>query len=376
MALSRLPRARTFALPRRPSNPGHLVIRILPRTLARRLAALTLALAAFSSPVYASSAEITHVVAQGQTLGRIAKRYHTSVETLREVNDLKRGQRIRPGLVLVIPEKGKEKEAIQRAAALRARGEKPRKDKDKDKDKGKADKAAKNAKTQPEEKFARKPKRAGFVRMARGTERFEAQVLTRRGRLVPAALAGITRMLRYAPTDTKLAIDPRLATLIGMVSDHFGGRALQVVSGFRPYVATQHTRHSNHNVGRAIDFSVEGVPNTVVRDYCRTFRNAGVGYYPNSTFVHLDVRQTKVYWIDYSSPGEPPRYDSPSAQASADEATRDVESGSAGTQAGSPQGTDSMTGNQETEDSHPSKSVEPGNAGPPPSATPEPTGKK
>ncbi len=74
-----------------------------------------------------------------------------------------------------------------------------------------------------------------------------------------------------------------------------------------------------------MDFSVEGVPNTVVRDFCRTFRNAGVGYYPNSSFVHLDVRTGKAYWIDYSHPGEAPHYDSPSGQGTADEAAVDVE---------------------------------------------------
>ena len=74
-----------------------------------------------------------------------------------------------------------------------------------------------------------------------------------------------------------------------------------------------------------MDFSIEGVPSTTVRDFCRTFRDAGVGFYPNSTFVHLDVRTGKSYWIDYSRAGEAPRYDSPSSQGVADEAARDVE---------------------------------------------------
>jgi hypothetical protein len=80
--------------------------------------------------------------------------------------------------------------------------------------------------------------------------------------------------------------------------------------------------HSNHNVGKAIDFRVAGVPNEVLRDYCRTLKNVGVGYYPNSTFVHLDARATPTFWIDYSRPGEPPRYNSPNVDA--DEGTSDV----------------------------------------------------
>ncbi len=132
-------------------------------------------------------------------------------------------------------------------------------------------------------------------------------------------------MLRFYPTGARLPMDPRLVALVGQVSDHFAGRTLHVVSGFRPYTPAQYTRHSNHNVGRAMDFSVEGIPNTVLRDFCRTFRNAGVGYYPNSSFVHLDVRTAKAYWIDYSHPGEAPHYDSPGGQRSADESAADVE---------------------------------------------------
>ena len=34
-------------------------------------------------------------------------------------------------------------------------------------------------------------------------------------------------------------------------------------------------------------------------------KKVGVGYYPNSSFVHLDVRKDRsAFWIDYSGPGE------------------------------------------------------------------------
>jgi hypothetical protein len=95
-----------------------------------------------------------------------------------------------------------------------------------------------------------------------------------------------------------------------------------VVSGFRAYSPTQYTPHSNHNYGKAFDFRIRGVPNEAVRDFCRTLRNAGCGYYPNSTFVHMDVRDTKAYWVDLSRPGEPPRYEKPGSLA--DEGISDV----------------------------------------------------
>jgi hypothetical protein len=61
-------------------------------------------------------------------------------------------------------------------------------------------------------------------------------------------------------------------------------------------------------VGRAVDFRIIGVPNEALRDYLRTFPNVGVGYYPNSTFVHFDARDAPAYWVDYSRPGQPPQY--------------------------------------------------------------------
>ena len=55
---------------------------------------------------------------------------------------------------------------------------------------------------------------------------------------------------------------------------------------------------------------------TVLRDYLRrNFQKVGVGYYPNSSFVHLDVRKDRsAFWIDYSGPGERAVYSQAPAQ--------------------------------------------------------------
>ena len=92
------------------------------------------------------------------------------------------------------------------------------------------------------------------------------------------------------------------------MSDHFGGRTIEIVSGFRPYSEKQYTRNSRHNHGEAVDFRVVGVPTEVVFEHCRKFANVGCGYYPNSGFVHMDVRKRKTQWTDYSRPGQPPKY--------------------------------------------------------------------
>jgi hypothetical protein len=40
----------------------------------------------------------------------------------------------------------------------------------------------------------------------------------------------------------------------------------------------------------------------------RSFSDIGVGYYPDSTFVHLDVRDRSTIWVDHSGPGQTPCY--------------------------------------------------------------------
>jgi hypothetical protein len=60
-----------------------------------------------------------------------------------------------------------------------------------------------------------------------------------------------------------------------------------------------------------MDFRIEGVKNEDVVAFCKTLDDTGCGYYPNSSFVHVDVRDPgagHVAWIDASGPGEAPRY--------------------------------------------------------------------
>ncbi len=105
-------------------------------------------------------------------------------------------------------------------------------------------------------------------------------------------------------------IDERLPVRLQAIVDHFskpGSPAkISVVSGYRPMSVG-----SLHSSGRALDFRVEGVKNEEVVTFCKTLVDTGCGFYPNSSFVHLDVRDAgigHVHWIDASGPGESPRY--------------------------------------------------------------------
>ncbi|MEZ4311823.1 MAG: DUF882 domain-containing protein [Polyangiaceae bacterium] len=68
---------------------------------------------------------------------------------------------------------------------------------------------------------------------------------------------------------------------------------------------------SAHQTGHAVDLRVDGVESAKLAEVCRTLADTGCGFYPNASFVHLDVRADgagKTSWIDASEPGEPPRY--------------------------------------------------------------------
>jgi LysM repeat protein len=214
----------------------------------------------------------SHRVQSGQRLESIARRYNVSVDALCSANGIERASVIRPGQSLAIPERGSP--GVESALP---RDDGPR-------------------------RYFRVPKQKGRVDMASYTQRFTGVVFDKKGRLLPGANAGIARVL--GTTGERPDADTRLIRLLVTVSDRFGGRPLRIVSGYRRASFFEDSRHKS---SRAVDFSIPGVPNEVLRDYLRTFSNVGVGYYPNSSFVHLDVRGYAAYWVDYAGPGEAPR---------------------------------------------------------------------
>ena len=95
-------------------------------------------------------------------------------------------------------------------------------------------------------------------------------------------------------------LDPGLLIRLQAIADRFRGRAIEIVSGFRPRAR----RNSRHRVGRALDLRVAGVNREVLVRFARDLPDTGVGYYPNSSLTHVDVRPRQAYWIDRSGPGE------------------------------------------------------------------------
>ena len=99
-------------------------------------------------------------------------------------------------------------------------------------------------------------------------------------------------------------LDAGLLVRLHALAARFDHKPLSIVSGYRPHAR----RGSRHRVGRALDVQVVGVPRREVALFARSLPETGVGYYPNSTFTHIDVREASHHWVDRSGPGEAPQY--------------------------------------------------------------------
>jgi uncharacterized protein YcbK (DUF882 family) len=120
------------------------------------------------------------------------------------------------------------------------------------------------------------------------------------GMLRPPELGLLAQLLRCRRTGREHPIDAALARVLVVVARHFG-RPVHVVSGYRAAPADGHP-HSFHVRGMAADVAVPGVSPQEIRDYAVARGLGGIGFYPNSGFVHLDIRPRRFWWVDYSSP--------------------------------------------------------------------------
>lgn len=121
------------------------------------------------------------------------------------------------------------------------------------------------------------------------------------GSLSPEALVELRRVLRDHRADQDHAIEPRLVIVLYRLLDALGAPEANVVSGYRQ----PHRRgHSLHGEGQALDLVVPGVETERVAEVARGLGHVGVGVYPTSGFIHLDVRDQSYFWIDRSGPGQ------------------------------------------------------------------------
>ncbi len=121
---------------------------------------------------------------------------------------------------------------------------------------------------------------------------------------VADGLQRIAQVLRDHRSNTIHDIDTKLLDTLVLLREKLGvNKGFQVISGYRSpesnaklHAASDGVAvRSLHMDGKAIDIRVPGVQLAHLRDAAKSLSAGGVGYYPKSDFVHLDVGRVR-FW--------------------------------------------------------------------------------
>ena len=118
---------------------------------------------------------------------------------------------------------------------------------------------------------------------------------------LPDALARLNHFLRDHRTQDDADYDPREFDVLHSVMAKLGrtNGLIDIVCGYRTPESNNYLRtraavtgvaeHSQHMLSKAIDIRVPGVRTLALRNAALSLEAGGVGYYPTSQFVHVDV---------------------------------------------------------------------------------------
>jgi uncharacterized protein YcbK (DUF882 family) len=124
------------------------------------------------------------------------------------------------------------------------------------------------------------------------------------GTFVPQALVDINHILRDHRTGEKKEIDTYLLDLLFALQQKLESAGpFHIISGYRSpetnsllrMMSKGIAKNSLHTEGKAIDIRLPGYDLMTVQRAARDLQMGGVGYYPLSDFVHVDVGSVR-YW--------------------------------------------------------------------------------
>ena len=262
-------------------------------------------------------ADRKHTVREGQTLSVIAKRYGVSVTNLAAANKLKKTSNIRIGQVLKVPPKGvlyvypgqtlgglAKANKVSVGALARANRIKP------SAPLRVGQRLVLPGYSDTEKATAERNKVLhGTVTLARPSVKktFQGRLFDANGKPISKTRSELAGFLGDRESGKSTPPSERLMRVLAYLAEHFNGRTITVVSAYRP-AGEGTSSNSRHASGEAIDIRIDGIANEALRDFTLTLSKVGVGYYPRSSFVHVDVRSSSAYWVDWSRPGEPALY--------------------------------------------------------------------
>ena len=117
------------------------------------------------------------------------------------------------------------------------------------------------------------------------------------GEVEASSYRALRHLMRCQRTGAETPMDPRLIELLYRITQRTHQK-IELVSGFRAPMFSLATL-SYHTRGMAADIRVPGMTPLMVRDLARAMGVKGIGYYPVSGFVHVDVRDQRQEWTDY-----------------------------------------------------------------------------
>jgi len=135
------------------------------------------------------------------------------------------------------------------------------------------------------------------------------EIVYRRGdQYIADALAKLDYFLRDHVTGEIHHFDPRLFDVLSdlIVSVGHPGSVINVVCGYRtPSTnaflrahSTGVSKNSLHMQAEAIDLRIPGIDTLVLRKAALALHRGGVGYYPRSDFIHVDVGRVRQWCLD------------------------------------------------------------------------------
>jgi uncharacterized protein YcbK (DUF882 family) len=124
------------------------------------------------------------------------------------------------------------------------------------------------------------------------------------GRYLEEPLAEIDYIMRDHRTGEIKSIDPRLLDLLDSIKKRLGVKQpFHIISGYRSPETNAFLRKTDKGVackslhikGKAVDIRLPDIELSALRKVTMDFRRGGVGYYPKSDFVHVDLGRLR-YW--------------------------------------------------------------------------------
>ncbi|MFW6198029.1 MAG: LysM peptidoglycan-binding domain-containing protein [Myxococcota bacterium] len=271
----------------------------------------------------AAAAQRHHKVRSGHSMSRIARHYNVDLFDLAAHNKMRPNDTLRPGKVLTIPPRGVvyvrpgwnlHKIAKRHGVSVRALKRANRLTKSRGLRAYQrlvlpGYRAAKR-RAKRKKKTYDDPEDPGVVKLITRHESASIRLRDAEGNVPREGLEALGRLMTRGEQDEvdgEHVPKARLALLLAAISDHFGGSEIRIVSGWRE-AGGYTSRRSRHVHGAATDIQVDGASKRAVWNYCRTLKKTGCGFYPRSAFVHVDVRDHNAQWVDWSRPGQRPRY--------------------------------------------------------------------